>query len=118
MADTVVLLPFPGLTETDRKRRLFEWADRLLRGLGLIDQIEQAHSVDDLRKITFDVKAVEVALAIQEALHPENGRAIAACFDGIGKRVLEAILKARFASAKRLRAQGFERGEATTAGAR
>jgi predicted P-loop ATPase len=110
MADNTVV-PFPGLTETDRKRRLFEWADRLLRELDLIDQIEQASSVEDLRKITFDVKAVEVALAIQEALHPENGRAIAACFVGIGKRVLEAILKARFAEAKRLRAQGFERGE-------
>jgi hypothetical protein len=84
------VIPFPGLTETDRKKRLFAWADRLLHELGLIDQINQTSSVEDLRKVLFDAEAVEVAFAIQEALHPENGRAIAACFTGISKRMMSS----------------------------
>ena len=80
-----------------------------MRELGLLDQIEQANSVEDLRKILFDVEALEVTLAIQEALHPEDGKPIAECFSGIGKRALKGILKARFAEAKRLRAQSIRR---------
>ena len=112
MADTIV--PFPGLTETERKTRLFAWADRLLQELGLIDQIEKTNDLADLRKIAFDVEAVEVTLAIQEALYPEDGGRVALCFVNIGKRALKAILKARFAEAKRLRAQKLERGDTTT----
>ncbi len=90
MADTIV--PFPGLTETERKTRLFAWADRLLQELGLIDQIEKTNDLADLRKIAFDVEAVEVTLAIQEALYPEDGGRVALCFAiNIGKRALKAI---------------------------
>ena len=103
-------------SETDRKGELYKWADLLLRDLGLEDQIKAANSPEELRKIVLDIDAVGVTLAIQEALHPENGRK-GAHFVGLTKGALKGIIKARFAEAKRLRAQKLERGEGTAAGA-
>lgn len=51
-------------SETDRKGALYEWADRLLRELGLEDQIKTANNAEELRKIVLDIDAVEVTLAI------------------------------------------------------
>ena len=87
------LIPFPGAAgaeehadaETNRKNGLYRWADGLLRRLGLVDRVSQATSFEELHKITFDVDAVEVALAIQEALHAASGRK-ADCFIGLGAR--------------------------------
>ena len=53
--------------ETDRKRRLFAWADLVLQRLGFTDRVAQADSVDELRKVTFDADSLDVALAIREA---------------------------------------------------
>jgi hypothetical protein len=106
------IIQFPKLSETDRKRQLYAWADRLLRELDLLDRIEQASSVEELRKIAFDVNAPEVSFAILAALHPESGQRPAECFVDIGKRILQQILKARFAEAKRLRGQDLGRGGA------
>ena len=110
------VVPFPKLSETDRKRQLYAWADRLLRELGLLDQIEQVNSHEDLRKITFDVNAPDVSLAILAALHPENGQRPAECFIDVGKRMLQQILKARFAEAKRLRGQNLGRSSGAAGG--
>lgn len=104
------VIPFPTLDETARKTALYKWADEILKELGLIDQIEQANSVEALRKIIFDVDTVEAELAIQEALHPESGHA-AAHFDGLTKRPLKNLLKARFSGAKKLRMHAIGRGE-------
>jgi predicted P-loop ATPase len=81
--------------ETERKRQLFAWADRVLRELGLADRIARANDLNKLRKIVFDADAAKVALAIREALHPANG-AKADCFAGLREGALKRILKNRF----------------------
>ena len=107
MAD---IIPFP-IDETERKRRLFEWADRILQHLGLTDQIAQASGLEDLRKITFDVNAVAISLAVQEALHPESGGLVISHFIGLGKNELKRlIIIARFNEAVKLRGQDRARG--------
>ena len=77
------LLPFPGAeppgadeharTETERKKQLFAWADRVLQQLDLAERVSQANSFEELRKITFDADAADVELAIRDALHPASG---------------------------------------------
>jgi hypothetical protein len=70
------LIPFPGSgadgadgaeehanAETDRKRRLYEWCDRLLVQLGVADKVARANTIEELRKITIDTNAAEVQLA-------------------------------------------------------
>jgi hypothetical protein len=84
--------------ETERKKRLFDWADGVLRQLGLADRIARANTLDDLRKITFDVEAAEVTIAIREALHPVSG-AKADHFAGIREGGLKQILRLRFKAA-------------------
>jgi hypothetical protein len=106
MAD---ILPF-RVDETERKRRLYEWADRILQHLGLIDQIQEASSLEDLRKITFDINAVAISLAVQEALHPESGGLVISHFIGLGKNELKQLIIARFNEAVKLRGQDRARG--------
>ena len=48
--------------------------DTVLTDMGLVERIERAASLEQLRKVTFDPDAIEVALAIRAALHPTSGR--------------------------------------------
>src|SRR5262249_16917014 len=97
MPNTLIRFPPLGAeeharAETQRKQRLFEWADRVLRELGLAERVARANSLDELRKVTFDAEAVEVALAIREALHPAIG-AKDNCFAGLRADGLKHILR-------------------------
>jgi predicted P-loop ATPase len=88
--------------ETGHKQQLFDWADRVLKQMGIIDKISQATSFDDLRKIVFDADTTDVELAIRDALHPVGGRK-ADCFAGMKEGGLKRILKSRFDEMKRER---------------
>jgi hypothetical protein len=96
------LIPFtpPGAEqyakeETERKSRLFAWADRKLLELGYVDRIKQASTLEQLRKVVFDPDAADVALVIREALHPTSG--VKADFlEGLRAGTLKRILKNRF----------------------
>jgi predicted P-loop ATPase len=88
--------------ETGRKQQLFDWADRVLKQLGIIDKISQATGFDDLRKIVFDADTVAVELEIRDALHPAGGHK-ATCFTGMKEGGLKRILKSRFDEKKRER---------------
>jgi predicted P-loop ATPase len=96
--------------ETERKRKLFVWADRVLLDLGWSERVKRANSLHELHKIVFDTDAAEVALAIREALHPASG-ARADCFAGLREGGLKRILRMRFDEMKaqreaQLRRQG------------
>jgi predicted P-loop ATPase len=110
MAGNLIAFPPPDAeelasAETERKRRLFQWADVVLKALGFADRVAHAGSLDDLRKIVFDVEAAEVTLAIREALHPASGERVDDCFTGLRQGGLKQILKKRFAEAKTQREQ-------------
>ena len=116
----MALLPFkpppPGTqeyanAETERKNRLFEWADHLLRRLDLAKRIADANSFDELREITFDADAVDVELAIGDSLHPAGGRK-ADHFVGIKEGTLKRLLKKRFNELKKEREAELLRGPA------
>ena len=79
MPNTIVPFPSPDADEhargeTERKRRLFAWADSVLQQLSLTDRVAQTNNKEELRKITFDPEAVEVELAIRDALYPAVDR--------------------------------------------
>jgi predicted P-loop ATPase len=110
------LIPFPGpdaethaRAETERKLKLFAWADGVLKQLGLADKVAQAASFDDLRKITFDADDVNVELAIREALHPTAGKP-AEHFTGMKAGSLKRLLKMRFAEMKKDRETELKQG--------
>jgi hypothetical protein len=86
-------------TETERKRHLFAWADRLLKELGLTARVAHA-DLHELQGISLDVDSVEVAMAIRDALHPASGTK-AGHFVGLREGALKKIIKARFAELKR-----------------
>jgi predicted P-loop ATPase len=112
------LIPFPGTpgaeqhanAETKRKHRLYAWADDLLRQLGLVDRVSRANSVEELRKITFDADAVEVGLAIRDALHPTSGQK-AEIFAGLREGSLKRVLNNRFNELKKEREAQLLRGQ-------
>ena len=112
-----LLVPIEGNTEanaraeSDRKRRLFAWADAALRQLGLSQAIARASSVAGLRRIVLDVDSVDVILAIREALHPADGQR-AEHFRGLREGGLKQILKNRFTELKKDREAALRRRKA------
>ena len=118
------LIPFPepdaeahACAETERKRKLFAWADVLLQQLGLAAKVAQARSVDALRRITLDIDDVEVELAIRDALHPAVGQR-AKHFTGMTAGALRRLLKARFGELKKNREAELLGRTGTTSGPR
>jgi predicted P-loop ATPase len=118
-----LVVAFPGnkfgddrLDETTRRRRLYAWADDILKTLGLLDKIEQASIPTDLKKIKFDINAVEISLAIQAALFPEGGGERAAHFVGLKAAELKRIIQAGFNEAIRMRSQELARGSDNKSG--
>jgi predicted P-loop ATPase len=116
------LIPFPGpdaeahaRAETERKQKLFAWADGVLQQLGLAAKVAQATSFDDLRKITFDADDVNVELAIRAALHPTVGKP-AEHFAGMKAGSLKRLLKMRFAEMKKDREAELLHGRRGAAG--
>lgn len=95
--------------ETDRKRRLFAWADLVLQQLGFADRVAQANSVDELRKVTFDADTIQVALAIRDALYPATGKR-EEYFVGLSDAGLKRLLKTRFVELKKEREQALRGG--------
>ena len=95
--------------ETDRKRRLFAWADLVLQQLDFADRVAQADFVDELRKVTFDADTIEVALAIRDALHPATGKR-KEHFVGLNDASLKRILRTRFNELKKEREQALRGG--------
>jgi hypothetical protein len=87
--------------ETERKRALFAWGDRVLAEIGLLARIAQA-DLHELRSIVLDESAAEVVIAIAEALHPADGEK-AEVFKGLREGSLRRILRARLEEAKRER---------------
>src|SRR5262245_46487475 len=111
--DKVVKLPVPAAqqakgadeharADTARNQQLFDWADALLRRLGLYKAVIAAKSVEELREVTLDVDDADVALAIRDALHPAAGER-AEHFRGLREGGLKQVLKNRFADLKKTR---------------
>jgi hypothetical protein len=83
---------------------LSEWADAVLQRLGFAERVRRASTIEEVRLITFGANAVEVVLAIREALHPGSGRK-AAHFKGLNDGGLKRILKKQFHELKKQREQ-------------
>ena len=83
--------------------RLFDWAFKVLEGLGLVQALANATSIEELHRIAFDADSTEVILAINEAQHPAEGTPAADHFDGLSQRALMKILQNRFRDLKRYR---------------
>jgi predicted P-loop ATPase len=81
---------------------LSEWADAVLQRLGFAERVRRASTIEELRLITVDANAVEVVLAIREALHPASGPK-AAHFKGLNEGGLKRILKNQFYELKKQR---------------
>jgi hypothetical protein len=88
--------------ETERRRALFAWADRVLAEIGLAAHIAQA-DLHELANVVFDAEAAAIAIAIAAALHPTGGGKVADHFRGLSGKMLKRILASRFSEIKRAR---------------
>jgi len=102
--------------ETKRKKRLFAWADEVLRKLGFTDKVSKASNAQELHKIVFDANAAEVALAIRDALHPASGSKKADHFIGLKDGSLKQLLKSRFNNLKKEREDDLMHGRSGAGG--
>ena len=85
-------------TDTERRKRLFDWALGVLQRLGLDKSVAAARTIEELRSIALDANSAEVILAIRDALHPASGRRRHDHFRGFNeggpKRILQNQLNA------------------------
>jgi hypothetical protein len=95
--------------ETKAKEALFKWADELLEQIGIAQKIAEAQSIDAVQRIQLDVDAVDVVLAIREALHPSSGDKPAPHFRQMKIDTLKRVLKMRFKEMVRYRELDLER---------
>jgi predicted P-loop ATPase len=118
MVEKIVKLPVPAFRDADdhaqadtqRNQRLFDWADAVLRKLGLDKAIAAARSIEELRGITFDPDSAEIVIAVRDALHPASGHR-QEHFRGLKEGGLKLILKNRFTESKKTREAAFRRGK-------
>jgi predicted P-loop ATPase len=96
--------------DTERNRRLFDWAEAVLKTLGLDKEVAAARSIEDLRRIALDVNSAEIALALRDALHPTSGQR-QEHFRGLKESGLKLVLKNRFADLKKAREATLRRGK-------
>ena len=112
----VISLPVPASqdaedharADTQRNQRLFDWADAVLKRLGLDKAVAAARSIEELRRVTLNADSAEVALAIRDALHPASGHR-QEHFRGLKEGGLKLILKNRFAELKKTREAALRR---------
>jgi len=96
--------------ETERRQRLFDWAEAVFKELGLIKALAAARSLEQLRGIVFNVDGHKVVLAIRAALFPASGNR-AEHFRGLREGGLRRILTSRFAELKKARETELLRGK-------
>jgi predicted P-loop ATPase len=96
--------------ETERRRKLFEWGDAVLKTLRLDKAVAAAKSIEELRSVTLDVESAEAMLAIRDVLYPASGRR-QEHFRGLKEGGLKQILKNRFAELKKAREAALRRGK-------
>jgi hypothetical protein len=118
------LIPFPepnaeahAQAETERKVKLFAWADRVLLQLGLTAKVAQAASIADLHKISIHFDDVDAELAIHDALHPAAGQRADEHFAGMRTGTLKRLLKKRLDELKKNRMAELLRGRGGTGAA-
>jgi hypothetical protein len=87
--------------ETERKRELFAWADRVLAEIGLAAHIGGADQ-HELQGIVLDTELPAIAIAVAAALHPSSG-GVAGPFRGLTGKALKRLLAARVSEMKRAR---------------
>jgi hypothetical protein len=114
MTRSVNIVPFSGgssqsadehaQAETERKDRLFSWAETLLRELGFDRAIAAAGTMEELLRVVLDVDILEIALAIRAVLHPASKKREDA-FIGVSKGTLHAIVRNRFNQWRKTREQ-------------
>ena len=96
--------------DTERNQQLFNWAEGVLKALGLDKAIAAARSIEELRRLTLDVDSAEIALALRDALHPASGQR-QEHFRGLREGSLKAILRNRFTVWKKDREATLRRGK-------
>jgi predicted P-loop ATPase len=119
MASKVIKLPVPvspdadehARADTQRNQRLFDWADAVLKKLGLDEEVAAARSIEELRNITLDdADPAELILAIRDALYPASGHR-RELFRGLTDGGLKQILKNRLNELKKKREAVLRRGK-------
>jgi predicted P-loop ATPase len=89
--------------DAERHQRLFDWAVAVLKRIGVVGAVNAAASLLELHEIYLDINRAEIALAIQDALHPSLGQREER-FRGLKDAHLKQILRNRFADLKKDRA--------------
>ncbi len=96
--------------DTERNRRLFDWADAVLKRLGLDKAVTAAKSIEELGRVALDTDSAEITLAIRDALHPASGKP-QDHFRGLTAGGLKVVLKNRLGELKKARRAALRRGK-------
>ena len=105
-----------GSTADERHQRRMAWADSVLEQH--IQAINNATTIEELKRVVFDPDSPEILTACQDAIHPADGHT-EDHFDALTMATLKRLLKGRFKGLYRDRERELLRGpgQSTSGGA-
>ncbi len=81
--------------QTEQMKALFEWAEKVLKDMGLLDALRNAKTREELDAVKLDEGDPTLIMAIRDALHSGGGKSRKKHFEGLTERQLRAILRNR-----------------------
>src|ERR1700730_15960322 len=81
--------------QTKQMKALFEWAEKVLKDMGLLDALRDVKTREELDALKLDEGDLTLIMAIRDALHPGAGKSRKKHFERLTELQLKGILRNR-----------------------
>jgi hypothetical protein len=103
--------------QTEQMKALFEWAEKVLKDMGLLDMLGDVKTREELDAVKLDEGDPALIMAIRDALHPGGGKSRKKHFERLMESQLKAILRNRLNENKKEKKEKLIAKEEQTAAA-
>src|SRR3984893_14599916 len=103
--------------QTKEMKALFEWAEKVLKDMGLLDMLGDVKTREELDAVKLDGGDPALIMAIRDALHPGGGKSRKKHFERLMESQLKAILRNRLNENKKEKKEKLIAKEEQTAAA-
>jgi hypothetical protein len=103
--------------QTEQMKAWFEWAEKVLKDMGLLDALRDVKTREELDAVKLDEGDLTLIMAIRDALHPGGGKSRKKHFERLTELQLKGILRNRLNENKKDKKQQLKANEEQTAAA-
>jgi Domain of unknown function (DUF927) len=103
--------------QTEHMKALFEWAEKVLKDMGLLDVLRDVETREELDGVKLDEGDPTLIMAIRDALHPGAGKSRKKHFERLTELQLKRVLRNRLNVNRKDKKQQLRANEEQTAAA-